>query len=102
MKTKVLALLVSLSISPLGSMDALALTGSQVETNIRSVTTGCPDFTIAPPATGTIVYASSYGVSTSNTGGQNYTNFLNALAYCKAHQPSELVVAPGTYEVGDY
>lgn len=102
MKTKALALLVSLSLSPLVPMDALALTESQVETNIRSVTTGCPDFTVAAPAAGTVVYASSYGVSPSNSGGQNYTNLSNAIAYCKTHSPSVLVVSPGTYEVGEY
>jgi len=102
MKIKLVALPALLSLSLAVSVNALALTESQTEINIRSVTTGCPDFTVTAPASGTVVNASSYGVSTSNNGGQNYTNFLNALAYCKSHSPAMLVVPAGTYEVGEY
>jgi hypothetical protein len=103
MKTKLLVILASLSLASLVSTDAFGLTANQVETSIRSVTTGCPDFTIAPPASGgPIVYARDFNFSTSNSGGANYTNLANAIAYCKSHNAYELVVDPGTYEVGEY
>ena len=101
MKTKILVALASLSLTSLLPLEALGLTANQVETNIRSVTTGCPDFTVAVPSTGTTVNAATFGVSPGNSAGLNYTNFSSALAYCKTHTPCTLVVAPGTYHIGD-
>jgi Right handed beta helix region len=101
MKTKILAGVAFISFFCLTAIDASGLTANQVETNIRSVTTGCPDFTVAAPTAGTTVSASSFNVSPGNSAGLNYTNFSNAIAYCKTHTPCTLIVAPGTYHIGD-
>ncbi len=101
MKNKLHGILVSLIVS-FTSINALALTANDVEENIRSVTTGCPDFAITPPTAGVVVNATNYGVATGNTGAQNYTGFLNAIAHCKSVGASKLIVPPGTYHVGAY
>lgn len=103
MKTRALVGIGSLLFSSLISASTLAVTADQIETNIRSITTGCPDFTVAPPATGgAIVDASTYGVSPSNTGAQNYADFTNAIAHCKSQGAYKLTVPPGVYHVGNY
>ncbi|HXI70041.1 MAG TPA: right-handed parallel beta-helix repeat-containing protein [Verrucomicrobiae bacterium] len=104
MKTKIPAMLAFLGCLPLMSIDALELTATQLEANIRAVTTGCPDFTITPPATGgaTVDAVVTYGVSTNNSGLQNYTAFTNAIAHCKSQNAYKLIVPKGTYHVGNY
>lgn len=103
MKTRALVGIGSLLITSLTSAPLLAVTADQIETNIRSITTGCPDFTVGAPATGgTTLHAEDFGVSTNNTGAQNYTDFANALAQCKSQHAYKLTVPPGTYHVGNY
>ena len=104
MKTNQLITYAVLFITLATSIDAWGLTSAQLETSIRGATTGGPDFNITAPAVGSGVVksAASFGVSTNNTGAQNYTDFLNAINYCKSNSVYELTVPPGTYKIGNY
>jgi hypothetical protein len=86
------------------SIHAFGLTADQIEAEIRAATSGCPDFNVTPPAVGSglVVDASTFGVNTNNTGAQNYTDFLNAIAYCKNKSAYKLTIPPGTYFIGNY
>ncbi|HTB82216.1 MAG TPA: MBG domain-containing protein [Candidatus Sulfotelmatobacter sp.] len=105
MKTKLkpVAILVFSLICCFISNNALALTESQLEANIRAATTGCPNFTITNPITGgPTLNATNYGVSTNNTGEQNYMGFTNAIAACNSLNAYKLIVPAGTYKIGKY
>lgn len=88
----------------MAAVQALGITSNQQETSVRSTTTGCPAFTITPPnlGSGVVVNAATFGVSTNNTGAVNYSDFLNAIAYCKSNSVYKLIVNPGTYRIGNY
>ncbi len=102
MDTKTPAILGFLLVLSLTSIDAWGLTSAQLEVNIRAATTGCPDFTVTNPTTGGLtLYATNYGVSPTNTGAANYADFTTAIAACKSMKANALVVAKGTYLVGD-
>jgi len=101
MKTNRPVIFALLFICLLISTEALGLTTNQLEIDIRSATTGCPAFNITlPTGSGMVESAASFGVSTSNTGGQNYTDFLNAINYCETSNVSKLTVPTGTYYIG--
>ncbi|MDB6053007.1 MAG: alpha-galactosidase, partial [Verrucomicrobiales bacterium] len=103
MKRFLLTILAALLAAPL---HLSANTTEQLEASIRASTTGAGsvDFTIAPPAIGAgqVVDAGAWGVKPGNTGGSNYTAFVNALNYCKANNSYKLTVPPGTYHLGNY
>src|SRR5579883_3438633 len=104
MKTKIHLILGLLSCCLLATMDVFGLTSAQLESSIRTNTTGCPNFTVTPPnvGSGVVVNAATFGVSTNNTGAANYTDFVNAIAYCKSNSVYKLIVNPGTYLIGNY
>ena len=85
-------------------VDVFGLTSNQLETSIRTTTTGCPAFTITPPSVGSgvVVNAASFGFSTNNTGAANYADITNAIAYCKNNSVYKLIVNPGTYRIGNH
>jgi hypothetical protein len=104
MKTKTQVILILLSSFLLAVVQAFGITSQQQETSVRNSVTGCPAFTITPPSVGAgvVVNAATFGVSTNNTGAQNYTDFVNAIAYCKSNSVYKLIVNPGTYDIGNY
>ncbi len=103
METKIPAILAFLLALFLISIDAWGLTSAQLEANIRAATTGCPDFTVTNPTPGgATLNATNYGVSTNNTGAQNYADFTTAITACKTSGANKLIVPTGTYKVGNY
>jgi len=101
--TKIPFIIVVLLVFSLMSIDAWGLTSAELKASIRAATTGCPAFTITNPATGgPTLNATNYGVSTNNTGAQNYTDFANAIAACNSSNAYKLIVPTGTYKIGKY